>query len=103
MRHPGFWIGVLAIALAPVLGGQTLGNYVFRPNSSAVNRPIPFTIIDLGSGATGAGTIGAVAFHWSSGASCPNAMKVKFFRRTHSNFTMIAERGPFSVTSNHQT
>lgn len=77
----------------------SVGNYVLGTDSSTINFAVPNTVIDLNSGATGAGNIGAVVIR-SSTNNCPgNAFKVKFFRGSVGSMTMTAERGPFAITN----
>lgn len=89
---------LLTSLLAASAFGQTIGNYTLFNNSSVLNNPAPFTVVDLNSPATTNGNIGAVTFYWNE--ACPAGAKVKFFRRSGNTFTMTAERGPFSVGGN---
>ncbi len=92
------FIAILLLA-TPAFAQLSIGNYTLTANSSTVNLPQPSTVIDVSSGATADGNIGAVAVRFSSSECTGNAFKVKFFRRSGNDFTMTAERGPFAVTS----
>src|SRR5262245_36349512 len=76
----------------------TMGNAV-SPNSSDAVISTVQTDIDLLSPASATGTVDTATFGWS--ASCLNAAKIKFFRRSGDTLTMIAERGPFNTTSSN--
>jgi hypothetical protein len=91
-----FSLILAATASAQVLNVGT--TYPANPNSGDINLGHPRTDIDLSNPAEGSGSIATVKVTWSSSA-CPNAFKIKFFRRTGSTLTMTAERGPFSSTS----
>lgn len=91
-------IAVLLVAI-PAFAQVSVGNYTLTANSSTVNLPVPNTVIDMGSGATANGNIGAVAVRFSNAECTGAAFEVKFFRRSGNTFTMTAERGPFPVTS----
>ena len=75
----------------------TIGNYPLSVNSGVSNVPLPTTVIDVNSGATSAGNIGAVVVRFNQFECSGNAFKVKFFRGVETP-VMIAERGPFPVT-----
>lgn len=89
---------VLAAALAAATSAraQTIGNYIVNPNSGVVSIQRPFTVIDLGSPATSAGSIAVVAVR--SLEACTSAIKVKFFHHASGVYTPYAERGPFDIT-----
>jgi len=74
----------------------TMGNTVGTPNSSDPAIATVRTDIDLLSPASATGTVDTATFGWS--ASCTNAAKIKFFRRSGDTLTMTAERGPFNTT-----
>jgi hypothetical protein len=88
-----FFVMCMTCAIA---SAQTIGNYVLAPNASTSGLSTPFTIIDLSSGATSSGTIGAVAVRGAQ--PCTGAFKVKFFHQPSPGvYAMYAERGPFDV------
>lgn len=89
----------LAILLAAGAGAETtIGNYLLSTNSSTVNFPQPNTVIDVSSGATANGNIGAVAVRFNRSECTGAAFKVKFFRRAGNDYNMTTERGPFAIT-----
>lgn len=94
MRRIPFVLTMFLVSIPAA--AQSIGNYVLYPNSSAANLARPYTIIDVSSPATTAGTIGAVAIRANS--PCTNGFKVKFFHLSGSTFTPFAERGPFDIT-----
>ena len=93
-------LAILAsLLLATGAFAQTaIGNYTLTTNASLPNFPEPGTIVDVGSGASQAGTIGAVAIRFNGNGCTGNAFKVKFFRPAANDLVLIAERGPFAVT-----
>ena len=95
-------IAVLLVA-TPLFAQLSIGNYTLTSNSSTINFAQPNTVVDVNSGATANGNIGAVAVRFNRSECSGAAFKVKFFRRSGSDLTMIAERGPFAVTSSLTT
>jgi hypothetical protein len=88
-----FFVMCITCAIA---SAQAIGNYVIAPNASTSGLSVPFTVIDLSSGATSSGSIGAVAVRGAQ--TCTGAFKVKFFHQPSSGvYQMYAERGPFDV------
>jgi hypothetical protein len=88
---------LLALA-SPAVFAQTIGTYTLINNgAAALPFSAPYTIVDLGAPATASGTISVVVLRTFSN-DCPNAIKVKFFRKSGSNLTLTAERGPFTVS-----
>ncbi|PYQ27536.1 MAG: hypothetical protein DMF56_19330 [Acidobacteria bacterium] len=59
------------------------------------------TVIDLFAPASATGIVTSVHFYWST-AGCSNALKIKFFRPS-TKLTMVAERGPFTVSATDVT
>lgn len=59
------------------------------------------TVIDLFAPASATGIVTSVHFYWSA-PGCTNALKIKFFRPS-TNLTMVAERGPFTVSATDVT
>ncbi|HET7711961.1 MAG TPA: hypothetical protein VFL80_08520, partial [Thermoanaerobaculia bacterium] len=95
----------LSLILAATATAQVLNvgtDFPFNPNASDINLGNPRTDIDLTNPAEGSGSISTVKVAWSSSA-CPNAFKIKFFRRAGHTLTMTAERGPFSSGSSTVT
>jgi hypothetical protein len=85
------------LVLCAAASAQTIGNYVLAPNASPSSTGSPlYTILDLSSPATSAGTIGVVAVRGNQ--PCTNAFKVKFFHNAGGTYTPYAERGPFDIT-----
>jgi len=84
------------VVIAASAAGQTIGNYVLAPNSTTAPIARPFTVLDLNSPATAAGTIGAVVIR--SNQPCTGAFKVKFFHQSGGTYTPFADRGPFDIT-----
>jgi hypothetical protein len=80
----------------------TVGNDVPAPNSSDGNVGLIRTDIDLVHPATHTGSITSAKLYWSA-TGCTNAFKIKIFRRIGDRLTMIAERGPFTPTTNVYT
>jgi len=80
----------------------TVGNDVPTPNSSDGNAGPTRTDIDLVHPATHTGNVSSAKVYWSA-SGCANAIKIKFFRRVGDTLTMVAERGPFTPTSNLYT
>jgi hypothetical protein len=97
--HKMVTVLVTVLISTTALAEISVGNYVFEAERSTFDLPLPNTVIDVTSGATGNGNIGAVVIR-STSNSCPgNAIKVKFFRGNDpGDLTMIAERGPFPIT-----
>lgn len=85
-----------AVVLTIPLAAQTLtiGNDVV-PGPPAVGGAAVHTVIDLAGPANATGNVTSVKYHWTA-AGCANAVKIKFFHRAGQNFTMTAERGPFT-------
>jgi hypothetical protein len=83
-----------SVALAQTVN---VGNLPANPNFGFNQTPV--TLIDLSNAANASGTLTNAAFTWSV-TPCPAAAKLKFFRPTPSGgFTLLAERGPYDVTS----
>jgi hypothetical protein len=79
----------------------TMGNEG-TANASDGNIGATRTDIDLVHPATHSGSVASAKLYWSS-TSCTNAFKIKFFRRVGDTLTLVAERGPFTPTSNQYT
>ena len=77
----------------------TVGNDVTTPNSSDGAFATIRTDIDLVRPATHTGNVSSAKVYWSA-TGCTNAFKIKFFRRVGDTLTMVAERGPFTPTTN---
>jgi hypothetical protein len=91
-------ICLLSLVLAVAATAQvSVGNYPLEPLTFTVS-PVPITIVDLSSGATGTGTINTVAVRVFA-RECTGGFKVKFFTRGGDSLTQFAERGPFNVTA----
>jgi hypothetical protein len=87
------------LILSAVSAGQTVtvGNLPPNPNFGFTQSPI--TAIDLSNSASQSATLTAATFTWSA-SPCPAAVKIKFFRPAPGpTFLLLAERGPFDVTS----
>jgi hypothetical protein len=99
MRVSG--VGVLAILLAAGVSAQTLtvGNNVSSPNMGIGGM---ITVVDLTAPANASGTLDHATFYWSNNA-CSAAAKLKVFRRVGDAFTLVAQRGPFSIAGNATT
>lgn len=90
---------LVSLSLVDIAAGQTVtvGNLPPNPNFGFTQTPI--TAIDLSNPASQAATLTSASFTWSA-IACPAAAKIKFFRPTPSaSFALLAERGPFDVTS----
>jgi hypothetical protein len=88
----------VAVATAPAVAQTlTMGNVITSPNSSDFPIAATRTDIDLVHPANATGNIATARFNWAA-FPCPNAAKIKFFRRSGANLTLVAERGPFNVT-----
>src|SRR5215471_14293200 len=64
-------------------------------NSSDANFPTPQTDVSLENPVTNSGTIDQVTFGWN--ATCNGVAKIKFFRRSGNNLTLLDSRGPFDT------
>jgi hypothetical protein len=93
---------VMFLALPAMAQSLSMGNVLGSPNSGDYIIAATRTDIDLVNPATATGNITSVRFRWSQYA-CPGAAKVKFFRRTGSNLTLIGQAGPFSTTAADNT
>jgi len=102
MRLSPLLLALLLLLVAFTAGAQTIGNYTFLGNGSALNQDTPYTVVDLNSPATEAGTIGTVSVR-SSRFDCTDGFKLKFFRRSGNTLTSIDERGPFSLNGTNTT
>jgi hypothetical protein len=80
----------------------SMGNAIGSPNSGDPTIAAIRTDIDLVHPASATGEIGSVRLLWS-GSPCSNAVKIKFFRRSGSNLTLIDELGPWSTSSGDNT
>jgi hypothetical protein len=91
---------VLAMLLTGTVSAQTLtvGNTPTTPNSSDANLGAVRTAVDLTHPANATGSLDTANFSWST-SGCTAAAKVKVFRRVGDNFTLVAERGPFDVST----
>lgn len=86
------------VALLPLVataGTLTIGSSG-TSNSSDVNGGTVRTDIDLTHPASATGTVTVVNYYWTQ--TCANALKIKFFRRTGEQLTLVAERGPYAST-----
>ena len=94
-------IVTLAMLAAAGASAQSLvvGNDVSAPNSSDANLATVRTAVELTHPANATGTLDHATFYWSQ-AGCSAAAKIKVFRRTGDDFTLVAERGPFDITAN---
>jgi len=97
-------LAVLAMIVAAGVSAQTLtvGNTLTTANSSDYAPADVRTTVDLTHPANATGTIDTVRFDWFS-TGCHAAVKVEVFRRVGDNFTLVAERGPFDVTTTPMT
>ena len=82
-----------ALAVPAAAQSLTVGNDV-TPDYTLIGTP-PRTYIDRASPANATGMVTMFRVAWST-TGCANAFKIKFFRRIHTSYTMLAERGPFS-------
>lgn len=74
----------------------SMGNdFSIVPNQGDLNVGPVRTAVDLNTPVDGTGSVSTVKFYWSA-SGCANAVKIKFFRRSGDQLTMIGERGPFS-------
>jgi hypothetical protein len=101
-----------AVLLSMTASAQTIGTYTLWPDTaldtSGIHIGLPFpdparTYINLSGPATANGTIRMVAFRISASIPCPNAVKIKFFRRSGNGINFLAERGPFSINATNMT
>jgi hypothetical protein len=88
-------VSLLFLAPAADAATVTIGNRVAVPNTGLPNAATPRTTVDLVHPATHTGTVDTARLEWV--ATCTNAVKIKFFRRTGDALTMTAERGPFNT------
>lgn len=101
MRHLFVSLAAAFTLTAAPLLAQTLTigtNFSGVPDDSDSDSTPVRTVIDSFAPASATGIVTSARVYWSQ-AGCPNALKVKFFRRGESSLTMIAERGPFTPTS----
>ena len=94
----------LSVLLAVTAAAQSLsmGNEIASPMASDYAVSTIRTDIDLVSPANATGNITSVSYYWAT-AFCMNAVKIKFFRRTGGNLTLIDERGPFTPSAVNNT
>jgi len=92
----------LIVAASAAAQPLTMGTVVGSPNSSDFNIAATRTGIDLVHPATATGNVTTARFYWSA-FPCANAVKIKFFRRSGVNLSLVAERGPFSTTAADNT
>lgn len=85
---------VAATTMAQPVTAGALGRY-----QGAYSLAAPYTYTDLSHPATADGTLTSVTFRWAgSKTGCSNNVKVKFLRPVNGfQFTVIAERGPFTT------
>jgi hypothetical protein len=105
MRKTRLVLLLAVLSIAPsLLAAVTLsiGNSGATPNSSDSSMGTIRTDIDLVRPASHTGSLTSVTFYWSQ-SPCSNAVKVKFFRRVGDTLTLVAERGPFTPTTNAYT
>jgi len=90
---------VLLLWLAPALHAATvtIGNRVPVGNAGVAVAATPRTTVDLVHPATHTGTVDTARLQWNW--TCPDAVKIKFFRRTGDILTMTAQRGPFNTVA----
>jgi hypothetical protein len=88
-----------AVAQTPTL---TMGNTVTTGNSGTMPGTGAHTVVDLAHPANATGSLTKVEFEWSA-RPCGRAVKVKVFRRVGDSFSLVAERGPFSVDATPMT
>lgn len=102
MRQRLFLVAIVMVIAFPLLGQTlTIGpGFSGVPTRADSNSSPVSTVIDLFAPASATGIVTSARVYWSQ-AGCPNALKVKFFRRfpSESRLTMIAERGPFTPSS----
>jgi hypothetical protein len=93
-----------SLALASNLAAQSLsiGNAQTTTNSSDITVATVRTDIDLVTPATATGTVDTASFVWSA-EPCPDAVKIKFFRRQADTLVFLDERGPFTTGLQPQT
>jgi hypothetical protein len=91
---------VCLLLLAGVAAAQpiTIGPNYGTPIGSSGD----VTAIDLTYGATNNGNITAVRFDWAA-SPCVGDVKIKFVRRSGSQLTVFAERGPFDGSQANTT
>ena len=95
----------LAIGAATNSSAQplTMGNGgITSPNASDFAIAATRTEIDLVNPANATGNLATARFNWA-GSPCANTVKIKIFRRTGANLTLVAERGPFSTAAADNT
>lgn len=94
-------VAIIALVIGAQLPAQslTMGNTVGTPNSSDGAVAAVRTDVDLASPANATGNLTSATFYWSS-TGCSNAVKVKVYRRVGDTFSEVAERGPFTPSSN---
>ena len=77
-------------------------NFSGSPTAGGDSNSEPVrTVIDLFAPASATGIVTSVHFYWST-AGCTDALKIKFFRPS-TKLTMVAERGPFTVSATEVT
>jgi len=91
---------LLSAGLSSVLPAQTVTVGALPPSPNfAFSLDGALTVVDLAHPAPVAATLTSAAFNWST-APCPAAVKLKFFRASpNGSFLLLAERGPYNVTS----
>jgi hypothetical protein len=98
MRKNTLVCTLVCLLIAAAASAQTL-NIGPNPSSDNASAGGGFdTFVDFAVPATANGTVTSVTFRWAAFV-CPNAAKIKFFHRTGTTLTLIAERGPFTTTA----
>jgi hypothetical protein len=94
-------IQLLLIAATTMAQPVTVGALINRGGEYSANSPS--TYVDLSHPATGNGTLTSVTFRWSGPtAGCSNNVKVKTVRMSNGfQFTVVAERGPFTPSGTY--
>jgi hypothetical protein len=98
-------LAICVACLSLTATAQTIGNYVLWPdraldtNRIIIGTRVSLSYVDLSGPAPANATIRDVTFRASVGLiPCNDAVKIKFFRRELAAITVVAERGPFTVT-----
>jgi hypothetical protein len=100
MKSRWIAVGVWMFASIAVAQQLSIGNMPIGSPVTVGDARAPVTFIDLAYPATTNGTINFVTLRWSR--PCDNAVKIKVLRNFSiplGQFSVVAERGPFSVVN----
>jgi hypothetical protein len=89
---------LLALTASMRAQDVTVGSF-YATEGSSYSVAEPLTMVNLSAPATGPGVINYVTVTWrlTNGVVCPNAFRIRFFRRAADSnvYTAYATRGPF--------